>query len=559
MKPLLTVMLPSRDVFRWPAITNGTERMLLGLFITTLFLPGIPLLLWGEEQSLYLLADTSAVNYIFGRQPMSSALAWQLHGCFRLDMTGSDFYQLPLDAALRGCEDDLVGRDHRDPTHPVHNVITAMYALRRRFPILNDGLNLQTLSKRTHDVQLPGSNGTATETGMWSTVRNLLPGIQKFDDGNQSVWLVYHNEDHTVTYTFDCEKNDTALIAPFGVGTTVRNLLAPYEELRLQEGPKMKKFIDGSQDFNGCLEELRLDPWGFKAFVPVDAWTDPDPVLTAFIPGHDARLPSSSTLKVELHFSAKRMCDDVTSSITISSTTESKKEPEIDLDSISCSSISNANVPPFGAYIPSLWSWKATLLGVEDGVHTITLRTKKSSLDADHDIVNHLLFRVGAPGNPMVFPHTSNYSRDVYIKDANSGDLIVSHHAAGADQWRYSTNFASSWSPWMSYQGGGNSTIVELPWNGTRRQRWMGDHIILQYWSQKTASSAHVQHADIDWSGKPPRWFPNLYAQGPFNDFGYDSGLMNQFTDGDSDGMSELHLMTEWPTVLQINVWGGWW
>ena len=31
------------DVFRWPALINGTHRMLLGTFITTLVLPGINL------------------------------------------------------------------------------------------------------------------------------------------------------------------------------------------------------------------------------------------------------------------------------------------------------------------------------------------------------------------------------------------------------------------------------------------------------------------------------------------------------------------------------------
>jgi alpha-1,3-glucan synthase len=40
----------NQDVFRWPAVKNGTERMLLGFFITILHMPGIPLLAWGEEQ-----------------------------------------------------------------------------------------------------------------------------------------------------------------------------------------------------------------------------------------------------------------------------------------------------------------------------------------------------------------------------------------------------------------------------------------------------------------------------------------------------------------------------
>ena len=42
----------NQDVFRWPAIKNGTAKQLLGSFITTLHMPGIPLMLWGEEQGV---------------------------------------------------------------------------------------------------------------------------------------------------------------------------------------------------------------------------------------------------------------------------------------------------------------------------------------------------------------------------------------------------------------------------------------------------------------------------------------------------------------------------
>lgn len=53
----------NQDVFRWPAITDGVDRQLLGQFITTLHMPGIPLLLWGEEQGLYLL-DVSLLKIL---------------------------------------------------------------------------------------------------------------------------------------------------------------------------------------------------------------------------------------------------------------------------------------------------------------------------------------------------------------------------------------------------------------------------------------------------------------------------------------------------------------
>lgn len=53
----------NQDVFRWPAIQHGVQRQLLANFIMTLHLPGIPLLLWGEEQAFYIL-DSTASNYI---------------------------------------------------------------------------------------------------------------------------------------------------------------------------------------------------------------------------------------------------------------------------------------------------------------------------------------------------------------------------------------------------------------------------------------------------------------------------------------------------------------
>lgn len=53
------------DVFRWPSLVNGTQRSVLGTFITTLVMPGVPLLYYGEEQNFYLF-DNGASNYLFG-------------------------------------------------------------------------------------------------------------------------------------------------------------------------------------------------------------------------------------------------------------------------------------------------------------------------------------------------------------------------------------------------------------------------------------------------------------------------------------------------------------
>jgi alpha-1,3-glucan synthase len=75
--------MTNQDVFRWPALANGTQRHLLGLFIANLMMPGAPFQLWGEEQESYIL-ENQAADYVFGRTPMASQQAWQMHGCYKL-------------------------------------------------------------------------------------------------------------------------------------------------------------------------------------------------------------------------------------------------------------------------------------------------------------------------------------------------------------------------------------------------------------------------------------------------------------------------------------------
>lgn len=119
---------------------------------------------------------------------------------------------------------------------------------------------------------------------------------------------------------------------------------------------------------------------------------------------------------------------------------------------------------------------------VADGIHVVTLNMSSAALaDTQNNTgsVDHLMFRIGQEDNPLVFqqgPHSAAYT---YSRDATTNDLRVNHTAPGADKWRYSTNWGSSWSTWMQYEGG-ITTIAELPWSGTRRQRWSGDHVVLQ-------------------------------------------------------------------------------
>jgi alpha-1,3-glucan synthase len=222
----------NQDVFRWPGIKNGTHKQNLGLYVATLLMPGVPIISWGEEQDFYVL-DNQADNYVFGRGPMSSAQAWQMHGCYKLG--SSKYVDFPLERSLTGCEDDSVSLDHRDPSSPVRGLIKIMFEMRQNYPALNDGWYLQQLSNHTFDIYLPGSNGTATETGMWSVMRSRFVDAQNFDgqgQGNQSVWLLYSNDNKTVEHHFNCSSKN-ALISPFPSGTTVKNLFPPFEEFTL--------------------------------------------------------------------------------------------------------------------------------------------------------------------------------------------------------------------------------------------------------------------------------------------------------------------------------------
>lgn len=119
-------------------------------------------------------------------------------------------------------------------------------------------------------------------------------------------------------------------------------------------------------------------------------------------------------------------------------------------------------------------------------------------------------------------------------------------------------NWASSWSDWGKYEGG-NSTLKPQPWKGTKLQRWAGEHVILQYWSKISWSSETLQHADLSTPSKStthPRRFPHMFAQGPFNSFGYDQGLKNDFHLESHDNTWKFHFMTEWPSALEVNIWG---
>ena len=554
----------NQDNFRWPTIIDGTQKQSLGIFITTLVLPGIPLLEWGEEQAFYV-HDNTAANYVFGRQPMSSTTAWQDHGCYTVG--NGKFGVWPAGNYSRGCEDDWNSLDHRDSAHPIRNVIASMYEMRRRYPVLNDGFFLDTLSKQTHPIYLPGSLGTATETGIWSIRRSGWPGVQDFTTSSQrtqEVWVIYQNADKETTYVFDCKNSSSGFLAPFNGGETVKNLLYPYDELTLESTtPKLR--LDNTTEVDGCLSTVKLPAWGHKIFVPKDQWLRPSPVITKFTPGHDYRISSAGkngdplNVTFSFHFSDEMNCQSVLKALTCDSTTEDGSQAAIDKTTVSCimDNDDTAIVSKFTGIVtgqmPGLWKASGKLVNVSDGVHTLTM--SNASNEAGNAFTNaksHFFLRVGKEDNPLIFPRTGNYSNSLLYQKADKG-LYLQHQAPGADLWRYSLNWASTWSDWQPYRGG-NTSIGLQQWSGTKDQKWSGSHVQVEYWSQKTGALA-IQQGDLVGSDKPPRRLPNIFLHGSWNQYGYDSGLDRRMRQN-KDGLWEFDFMTEWPSEFQVNAWG---
>lgn len=514
-------------------------------------MPGIPLLLWGEEQSFYVL-DNTASNYMFGRQPIAAGPAWQAHGCYSL-VPATLYFDMPLDDALYGCQHETVSYDHRDPSHPVRNVIKHMYFLRETYPILKDGFYLEELSKQTETIYLPGSSGVGTEQGLWSTMRNQFLGIQDLGDDQEPIWLVYHNRNYTYTYSFTCSDEDNALLAPFDAGTTVKNLFFPHDTLKLTASSQKLK-INGSTEYNGCHDSITLDRFEYRAYVPIDSWVPPPAMITKFLPGHDHRFlttEESNTITVHFHTNTEMDCDAFTNSINFTSITQSSLTPTIDNSTVTCGNATDTQ-PDYPGIIASAWGWSANITNLAQGIHQIVVNNATTS-DGESftDSVDRFLIRIGQWDNPIIFPTTANYSSTLLNK-TDSGDLTLTHSAPGASWFRYSTNWESTWSDWKYYES--TSTISELDWSGTEDQEWEGTHVIVQYWSKLLGSSSYVVHADADWDGHKRR-FPHIWASGPFNQYGYDAGVDNTISHT-ADSHWQWHFMNEWPARFQLSVWG---
>ncbi|KAF8522241.1 glycoside hydrolase family 13 and glycosyltransferase family 5 protein [Hysterangium stoloniferum] len=534
------------DVFRWPSLVNGTQRLALATFITTLLMPGIPLYYYGEEQNFYLY-DNGASNYLFGRQAMSSSTAWQKHGCYKM---GSDqYFNIPIEKALLGCQDDWNSLDHFDPTAPTRRLMAHFNYLRSVYPALQDGLNLVQRGNWTHFVQLPGSNHTETELGWWSASRSGIPNVQNFT-GNHStdqIWLIYTNENATQSYQFDCN-GPLWISSPYPSGTTVRNLLPPYETYSLQDS-KDSFNKDGQAPWTGCLPNVTLPPYSFKALVPVGSWVTSLPMMTKFTPGHDHRIQAedgdanATNVDISFEFNVPMSCDSVTNSLSFRT---NSGMPTFDKSAVVCAAVNTPDPVIVPGTDVSAWSWSVTLNNVPDGIIQLTV-TNPATQDGTvtTGTTDHVLLRKGSSKNVMVFPN-ADYDNSAF--EASGNDFTFTHNAFGAELLRYTADYGQSWSNWTSWEN-----VTTIPGSTFSGKFWDGQHIMMQYWSSLTTSSTQVVHADHN--SKWQRRVPQFLARGPFNTWGFDNGIPSQMQHT-GDGKWELEIMASWPTYVQLNVFG---
>lgn len=362
-----------------------------------------------------------------------------------------------------------------NPSHPVHNIIKRMFELRRHFPTLNDGYYLETLSNHTQDIYLKGSDGTPSPFGIWSIYRSTLDGVQDLagnGQGNQGVWLVYSNLNETKDYSFDCQNETLSLVSAFGANVTVKNLFYPYDEHTL----------DNSTTSAGCLPNLSMPPYGFKAFVPVENFVAPTPVITGVVPSHDSRivadveLGQQQNISIEIHFSTAMDCTSVIDSLTINSTTQDGITAQVATDTVSCGSVEQNTTAFYVGEVATTWRFSADLENVSHGIHTFTVNNASAENGSATNSIDRFMFRVGDTSNPIVFP-TANYSTSLLHRNEDTGSLFVTPTAPGADKFRYSTTWGSAWSSWMNYTGS-DLTLDHQDWSGTSAQEWQGQQYV---------------------------------------------------------------------------------
>jgi alpha-1,3-glucan synthase len=308
------------------------------------------------------------------RQGMMSNKAWQRHGCYRL---GSEqYFNFPVQNALIGCHDDWNSLDHFDPTTDSRRIMKHMFDLRLRYKKLVDGFGLVKAGNWTYQIERPGSNGSITEMGLWASSRTGILG-QPFTKQDPDILLLYANDNKTTEYKINCKSKDY-LKTPFEAGTQLKNLFYPYDTPILVDGNEAYN-NDGKAPSRGCLASVTMEPFGFKAYIPLANYIEPTPAITRFVPGHDARLVAevgdvnATTADIAFEFNTEMNCDSVTKSITFKmSSSGHGGNPTI--TGAKCGPVKpDPKQSRITGVSPSAFKWEATLTNLPDGILTITV------------------------------------------------------------------------------------------------------------------------------------------------------------------------------------------
>jgi alpha-1,3-glucan synthase len=291
---------------------------------------------------------------------------------------------------------------------------------------------------------------------------------------------MYTNENKTVQYTFDCQGPDW-IVSPYVSGTTVRNLFAPYETYTLQDSQRSFN-NDSKAPYQGCLPSATFEPLSFKALVPADIWTGPSPMMTKFIPGHDARLlaedgmANATTVDIAFQFNMEMNCDAITNGLALNmSSPDVGPVPRIQQGSVQCGPVDGTGTTYLVGDVSSAWQWSGKLENVPDGVLELTLDHMPNANNSDTTRAkDRLLLRKGSSRNVMIFP-SNDYDDTSFGFD--NGEYTFTHRAKGADLFRYSWNFGKNYSQWTAWEN-----ITHIPKNTFENSDnwWSGQHIIMQ-------------------------------------------------------------------------------
>ncbi|CAB38509.1 cell wall alpha-1,3-glucan synthase Mok13 [Schizosaccharomyces pombe] len=537
--------ITNHDVFRWSAIEFGLERLLLGTMITYFLFPGAPSIYYGDEQGFYVL-DNTANNYLYGRQAMPSSIAWKVHGCYAL---ASDQYpELPVIKAYQGCNDDWNIMDHFDFAKPELKMFKIFNFIREQYPALKSGWKSVKLRNWTEYVHFPNSGKTPTEVGVWSIVRGALETLQNFDARNNTawngdIWILYTNQNRTTTLDYQCSSSNS-VVSPYASGLTLKNLIYPFEEYILQES---NKYSSNLKSYYGCIPNIEFPPWGFKILIPKKYYVRYPPQITSFNPQHDSRIYNhNGKQKLVISFTETMDCNEITSKLQFSSKTESGKVMKVDKETVKCSVSNNSADSYYFGLAPARFHWSGDLINIADGIHEIKLQRVHSQ---DHqsmsDSMYKLLLRFGKLDNPMVF---STANRSSSILSQENEKLYINHKAPGADLFRFSFDYGLHWSEWIDYLS--NKTECTEFANNISLKTWKGHHVIVQYWSRLTASANYIQEGGLGSLSS----FPHLYMNGPYNQWGFDSGIPNRLIYKNCS-WHKTFISDVFPTKFQFNVY----